>query len=267
MKHRPPDVPGIKLCAEAGTPYTQSMKRPRILIPLPAYDDTTPKKYGIKQSYAHAIARSEGEPLCIVRPDEDRLLELLSVADGILIIGGYDIDSKYYREKNTGHTKHIDHERDRVELLLVHLAMKHQIPLLGICRGMQVMNVALGGSLYQDVQGELPGAIDHDNHKDKRSGKDLPHSLLAHDIFTKANTLLAKLVEKEKIAVNSLHHQGVKTLGDGLIASALAPDGLVEAVELPQHPFALGVEWHPEELDDEASRSIFNSFVRVASGK
>ena len=203
--------------------------------------------------------------MCIVRPDDAQLLELLSFTNGILIVGGHDIDSEYYGEENTKHVQNIDRERDRVELALVRLAVKHRVPLFGICRGMQAMNVALGGSLYQDVLTEMPGALRHDNHKDDLTGNDLPHSLRVHDVSIKDNTLLAKLIGKEKISVNSLHHQGVKTPGKGLVASAIASDGLIEAIELPDHPFALGVEWHPEELTDKPSQKIFQGFIEAAS--
>lgn len=241
------------------------MNRPRILIPLPAYNTTVPPKYGVKQSYIHAIGNAGGEPLCIVRPDDERLHGLLPLAAGILIVGGHDIDSEYYGEKNAGNTQNIDRDRDRVELTLVHLAVLDKIPLLGICRGMQAINVALGGSLYQDVQSEMQGALSHDHHKDKESGKNLPFSAIAHDVSIKDGSLLCKLTGKKKIAVNSLHHQGVKTLGEGLIASAFAPDGLIEAIEFSDHPFALGIEWHPEELGDEASQKIFYAFIHAAT--
>ncbi len=241
------------------------MKRPHILIPLPAYNATTPPKYGIKQTYANAVIRAGGEPICVVRPNDRRLSSLLPFIDGIFLVGGHDIDSEYYGEENSGHTQHIDRERDRVELALIRLAVKHRIPLLGVCRGMQAMNVAMGGSLYQDVLTEMPGALDHDRHIDKATGKELPHGAFAHDVTVRAKTMLAKLVGASTIAVNSLHHQGVKTLGKRLIASAFAPDGLVEAIEMPSHPFALGVEWHPEELTGKPAERIFSAFVKAAS--
>ena len=148
------------------------MKRPLILIPLPAYNAATPPTYGIKQSYAQAVIRAGGEPLCVVRPDDKRLSSLLPFVGGIFLVGGHDIDSEYYGEENMGHTEHIDRERDRVELALIRLAVKRRFPLLGVCRGMQAMNVALGGSLYQDVLTEMQGAIDHDRPIDKNTGKD-----------------------------------------------------------------------------------------------
>jgi putative glutamine amidotransferase len=240
------------------------MKRPRILIPLPAYDDLIPPKYGVKQAYTHAVACGGGEPLCVIRPDNERLIELLPFVDGIFIVGGHDIDSEYYGEENSDHVQNIDRGRDQVELTLVRLAVERRIPLFGICRGMQAMNVALGGSLYQDIGNEMIGALHHDYHKDRVTGKDLAHDFLAHDISIREGTLLARLTKKEKLAVNSLHHQGVKALGKDLVASAHAPDGLIEAIELPDHPFALGVEWHPEELHDEASQKIFSAFIDAA---
>lgn len=243
------------------------MNYPRILVPLPAYNATVPPKYGVNQSYVEAVVRGGGEPLCIVRPDDGRLRLLLPLVDGVLIVGGHDIDSEYYGEENTEHTQNIDRDRDRLELALICLAVKHRLPLLGICRGMQAINVALGGSLYQDVLTEMPGALFHDHHKDSVTGKELPHSTIVHDVFLKEKTLLHGLVGRATIAVNSLHHQGVKMLGKGLIPSALAPDGLIEAIELPNPPFFLGVEWHPEELTDEASQKIFSAFIKATAKK
>ena len=255
-------------CFKAYIFYNQPMSlvnRPRILIPLAAYNTLLPPKYGVNQSYVRAITNNGGEAVCVIRPDAEQMLGLLPFMRGIFIVGGHDIDPEYYGEKSNAHLQNIDRERDQVELTLVHLAVKNHIPFLGICRGMQIMNVAMGGSLYQDIRSEMPGAIEHRYNKDA-GGKDLSRSFLAHDVSIKSGTLLYKLIECDKIAVNSLHHQGVKTPGKGLISSAFAPDGLIEAVELPEHPFALGVEWHPEELPDEASQKIFSAFIRAAIG-
>lgn len=240
------------------------MQLPYILIPLPFHRDVVPPRYKVTGSYPEAIVQAGGAPLYVTRPDEERLRKLLPLADGILLVGGHDIDPKRYNEKDTGYTREIDSERDRIELTLVRLALQHRIPLFGICRGMQVINVALGGSLYQDVVAEMAGAQDHDHHKDDATGKDLPRDHQAHDVSVAAHTLLSAIIGKGPIGVNSLHHQGVKTLGKDLIASAIAPDGLVEAIELPGHPFFLGVEWHPEDLTDEPSQKLFAAFIKAA---
>lgn len=243
------------------------MKSPRILIPLPTYDELTPAKYGVNQSYINAIVGSGGIPLCIARPSETSLHELLPLIDGILLVGGWDIDPERYGEHNTGLTEHIKPERDRVECTLVQFALTNRIPLLGICRGMQVINVALGGSLYQDLLTEMPGALNHDHGHEKSGEQKNPRAIPAHDVAITAETLLATITGQHRLTVNSLHHQGVKTLGNALIAGAVAPDGLVEAIELPNHPFLLGVEWHPEELGDEPSQKIFTAFLAATQGE
>ena len=239
------------------------MDRPRILIPLPNHSDIVPSKYGINQSYIHAVTKNGGEPLCVIRPDAENMLGLLPLVSGILVVGGNDIDPEFYGQKNDGFARYVDRERDQTELTLVRLALKYQLPLLGICRGMQVINVALGGSLYQDVHEEMSGALVHDHHA--HGDTQLPRGCyLAHSVDVVEGTLLYRLVKEKTIKGNSLHHQGVKTLGKSLTASAIAPDGLVEAIEISDHPFGLGVEWHPEELIDAASQNIFTSFINAA---
>lgn len=245
------------------------MQRPHILVPLPSSSDPDHKKFAVRHSYMNAISQAGGEPLCIVRPDTEELLSLLKGADGILLVGGCDIDPEYYREKNAGQSQEIDHQRDRVELSLVAHAREQGIPLLGICRGMQIINVAFGGSLYQDIATLMPGAEKHYLCKDEK-GNDMPRNYLAHGVTITEGSLLSTVTERTTLEVNSLHHQGVHRLGSELRASAHAPDGLVEAIELSSptdHPFLLGVEWHPEELKDEPSQQIFAAFIAAAQTK
>ncbi len=239
------------------------MKHPRILIPLPSCGEVSTPKYAVNRVYLDAIVSAGGEPLCIARPSEERLRDLVSLVDGILIVGGDDIDPQQYGQKNSGHSKNVDFKRDEVELTLVHLALAKKIPLLGICRGMQVINVALGGSLYQDIGAEMENGVVHDHHH--HDGKPVPRNYLAHTITFKKSTQLKMLTQRETLNVNSLHHQGIKILGENLVASAHAPDGLIEAIELPEHPFAIGVEWHPEELTDQTSKEIFQAFIDAAN--
>lgn len=197
--------------------------------------------------------------MCIGRPNDDNLHRMLAIASGILIIGGTDLNPTRYKEKNK-FALEIDKERDRVEIYLAHHAIKHKIPILGICRGMQAINVALGGTLYQDVMKEMPGAIAHDFHHDG-DGKFRARHLIGHKNTIVQNTRLSKIILKKTYDVNSLHHQGIKKLGAGLIASAHSPDGLIEGIEYVHHPFAIGVEWHPEELRDVGSKKLFAEFI------
>lgn len=237
------------------------MMRPKILIPLAAYNEQNPQKYGVHRTYIEAIMNAGGEPVLIARPEEAVLNEILSTIDGILLAGGADIDPSLYNEKRSGLTRDVDQDRDRVEITLARLAQEKNIPILGVCRGLQVMNVALGGTLYQDLASELNETLAHDMHKTRE------RNFLAHKVDIKSGSLLTQIYEKEKTMTNSLHHQGIKVLSDKLSVSGVTSDGLIEAVELRGHPFYVGVQWHPEELLDEPSVKLFQAFIVAAKNE
>jgi putative glutamine amidotransferase len=153
-----------------------------------------------------------------------------------------------------------DTDRDRVEMEVVRLALAREMPLLGICRGHQVLNVALGGTLWADVPSQMPGGLAHDFDKTH------PRDYEAHTVEIAPDSRLAEILGCKVTAVNSLHHQGVKELAPGLRVSATAPDGLVEGIELPDHPFALSVQWHPEWLVPASApmMQLFTRFVQAA---
>ena len=240
------------------------MPPPIIIIPASEHADGTPHKLQVNRPYTDAIERAGGIAFIVARPKNKRALgKIIHLADGLLFLGGHDVHPRRYSE-DVRSCVGVNNERDDIEFALFGGAMKKKIPILGICRGMQLMNVALGGSLYQDVHKEMSGAT-HDHH---HHGKTLmPRNHPAHGVNIILGTMLHKLVKTKTLQVNSLHHQGVKALGKGLVASAFAPDGLIEAIELPLHPFLLGVEWHPEELADEPSKGIFDAFIQAASEK
>lgn len=233
--------------------------RPKILIPASFNADQPPAKYHFNVAYTARIVDAGGFPVGVMRPDEDDIDEILRMCDGLFLMGGNDIHPKEYNEVD--HSCILTEEaRDRVEFMLIKKAIALKMPILGICRGFQAMNVALGGSLYQDVATQIPGALRHSNHKDA-NGLALPHSMIAHNISITKDSMLHGLANTEVVNVNSLHHQGIKELATGLRATATSPDGLIEAVEIENHPFGLGVEWHPEELHDDVSQKIFSAFV------
>lgn len=234
--------------------------KPFILLPAAAHNAHTPQTYGLNQAYINAIVRAGGVPIIVVRPDEEALAELLKFVDGIFLAGGHDVDPKEYGEERKAYTCDVDQDRDRIELALVRHAQEKNIPFFGVCRGLQVMNIALGGTLYQDVFMEMPEAITHDLHADT-GGKPFPRSMLGHEIVLNENSQLAEIVGIEKFEVNSLHHQGIKKLASMLSAAGTAPDGLIEAIEMTDHPFFLGVQWHPEELDNDISEKLFGAFI------
>lgn len=241
------------------------MKHPLILIPASFNDDEIPIKYHFNKTYITAVERAGGFPVGIMRPNSEDAEAVLAHADGLLLMGGNDVDPARYAEPNRSCVC-CEPARDEVELLLLAKAMERRMPILVICRGFQVLNTAMGGSLHQDVEHEMDGGMHHDYHYDA-DGKPLKRNILAHQVDIAEGSLLAKLAHATNVGVNSLHHQGIKTLGKGLRAVAHAPDGLIEAIEIEDYPFGLGVQWHPEELDDTASLNMFSAFIEATKNR
>ena len=180
--------------------------------------------------------------------------------DGILFTGGGDIAPDQYGGQEHSKVGDVDAERDRVELWLAKQVVEQDKPFLGICRGFQVLNVALGGSLYEDILDQKDGALKHDYYPD------YPRNLLSHGVEIEPASRLAGILGLTAAQVNSLHHQGVRQLASRLNATAHAPDGILEAYELPAHRFGLAVQWHPEWLQEhEPMRKLFSDFVEASS--
>lgn len=193
-------------------------------------------------------------PVHLTSDDLDALLPQL---DGILFTGGYDVDPRRYGNAPHPKVEGIDIERDEMEVHLVQASVVKNKPILGICRGCQVINVALGGTLYEDLSDQFRGDVAHDRH-------DKPRDYLAHVVDVKAESLLVNILASSHAQVNSLHHQGVHRLAQELQVTATAPDELVEAFEIPGHTFCLAVQWHPEELQaHEPMRRIFEAFAEA----
>lgn len=214
--------------------------------------------FTVNATYVQSIVSAGGLPVLIpldLPPDDMQVLT--ARLDGILFTGGDDIDPRRYGSQPHPKVSGVDARRDQVEDHLVHYAIQTNMPFLGICRGAQVINVALGGSLYEDLPDQFPHALQHDNH-------DLPRNNLAHSVNVERESRLEQILGGGETRVNSLHHQGLRRLGESLQSSAFSPDGLVEAVELPGHPYGLAVQWHPEELQEhEAMRRLFLSFIQA----
>jgi putative glutamine amidotransferase len=206
----------------------------------------------IPSMYVEAVERAGGRPL-LVPPSREGLDETLDALDGIVFSGGSDIDPETYGEEPHPQTSGVHPERDTAELALLRGALDRDMPVLGICRGSQVMNVALGGDLHQ----HLPDVVGHDEHKHNPPGV-----FADHDVTIEPDTRLAGIFEAGTTDVKSHHHQGFKTLGEGLIETARADDGSVEAVEDPNRRFAVGVLWHPEAGEN---MRLFEALVREAS--
>lgn len=240
------------------------MNQPRILITLDHSYGPSERIY-INLSYLNAIEQAGGTPVLVGRPDEDEVAHLIASCDAVFLTGGDDVVPELYGAKKSPLCGKIDPtDRDRVEWNILDRAYAKKMPILGVCRGMQVMNAHGGGTLFQDVEGEMKNAIKHDFHKDE-DGNKLQRDLLSHEISIVSGTLFHNIVGKNNISVNSLHHQGVKVLATNFIQSGTAPDGLIEAIEHDEQPFCLGVQWHPEELSNDASINIFKSFIEAAS--
>lgn len=208
---------------------------------------------------ARSVERAGGLPLFIpLGLNADSLRALFARLDGILFSGGGDIDPARYGAKPNETIGGVDAERDRVELALAGWAAAEAKPFFGICRGSQVVNVALGGTLHRDT-GEHPGAQRHAYYPD------LPYDLRPHLIAVAEDSQLAQALGQPILTVNGLHHQACKDVAPGLRVTARAPDGMIEAIEISGHPFGLGVQWHPECLPDAPEmRRLFETFVAAA---
>ncbi len=212
----------------------------------------------INQDYLNAIIRAGAAPVLLpMTEDESVQSALLTRIDGLLLSGGADVAPALYGEETLPCCGEILEIRDRFEISMVQKALKIGLPVLGICRGLQVMNVAMGGTLYQDIATQLPGAIKHpcyDTPRDK-----------VHEVTVTEHSKLHRISGTTRIGVNSRHHQGVKKLANGLVATAYSEDGLIEAFECPAEKFVMAVQWHPESLSDRypEAQAIFNAFAEA----
>ena len=247
-------------------------------------------RFGQSQAYVHAVARAGAASVLIPQLTDKTLLRTIyDLVDGLLLSGGEDVDPAHYGEPRHEKCGLVSPDRDEVELTLTRWAMDDGKPLLAICRGIQVLNVALGGSLYQDIRAQVREADKHDWHPG------YPRNRLSPTIIVAPQTHLAHILgapseeralrggsgqaspdavfaQRESSPcpsywVNSLHHQAIKDVAPGLTVAARAPDKIVEAVEAEGHPFAIGVQWHPEELAaismDVRAQRIFDALVEA----
>jgi putative glutamine amidotransferase len=247
--------------------------RPTIGIPtqtlqsLGGVSADIPPSWVMSQRYVATLTKAGAVPWLIPLVDDDTLRWIYDSLDGVFLPGGADIDPVSYGEASHPSCDRTDRERDRVELALARWALADGKPLLGVCRGMQLINVAAGGTLYQDIAGQRPGSIKHDYFP--FGGATFARDFLAHDVDVLPGTRLAAVFGGGTLAVNSMHHQGVRDVGEGLSATAVAPDGLIEGLESSNGQYVVGVQWHPEALTERqpAAEALFREFiatVRVA---
>lgn len=221
--------------------------------------EDAPPRYAQNQSYVTAVERAGGAPFLIPQIAEvDLLAALYRRCDGILLPGGGDVAPALYHERPRAELRSVSHVRDDMEMLLTRWALDPAAPkpLLAICRGIQVLNVAMGGSLYQDLSQRRRETQLHDSQGHART-------YLAHQVEVVQPSLLYRVAGETVLQTNSFHHQAIKKPAPRLSVTAWATDGVVEAVEVPDHPFAIGVQWHPEELAtiDGAAQRLFDALV------
>lgn len=219
-------------------------------------------RFGINQSYCKAVEVAGGVPILIPHLDNpDALRRIYEMLDGILLPGGLDVHPKYYNQEPHPALDPVDVGLDYVETTMLPWAIEDDLPILGICRGEQVLNVVMGGTLIQDIYSQYPTTIDH-----RESFKRRIRDYLAHDIAIHPDTQLHKLVGEDRVWVNTSHHQSIDKVGKDLIATAWSPDGIVEAIEAPDHHFLIAVQCHPEEMWRKHvwARKLFSQFVEAA---
>lgn len=205
------------------------------------------------------VADAGGVPVLIPYPyDEEKLAVAVGAVDGLLLQGGVDVDPHLYGEEPLPGMGSFDPEIDALDVTAARLALERDIPVLGLCRGAQVLNVAAGGTLYQDIPSQVPGALKH--------AQKAPRWAASHAVRLEADSRLAEILGATELRVNSYHHQSVKDVAPGFRAVATAPDGIIEAVESAAHRFAMGVQWHPELMVEREPRyaALFRAFIEAA---
>ena len=236
------------------------MKKPIIgIVPLV---DIERESYWMLPGYMKGIEQAGGIPLMLpLTSNEENLEQLAEEIDGFLYAGGQDISPNLYAQKRSEMCGQCCRERDEMETMLFRMVYEQDKPLLGICRGIQCINVVMGGTLHQDLSSEHPSDTEHHQMP--------PYDVPVHSVKIVDDSPLYKLLEKETLMVNSYHHQAIKTLAPKLSVMAVSEDSLVEAVYVPNKKFIWGIQWHPElsYLADENSRRSFSEFVMMAGKK
>ncbi len=211
--------------------------------------------YALRKNYAQSVAQAGGVPVML--PHHPTQAEAyLDAIDGLVLTGGaFDVDPALFGDASVHPTVVMKAERTAFELAVVQGAIARDMPILGICGGQQLLNVALGGTLIQHIPDAVPGCLAHEQPN--------PRTEAGHDVAVTPDTLLSRIVGKSSIAVNSAHHQAVKDVAPGCIVNATAKDGVIEGIEAMGKRFCLGVQWHPEYHITPADTAIFTAFVEA----
>lgn len=241
------------------------MKRP--LIGITAYNYVKPTsgwRYDVCYGKnAAAVEAAGGLPVLIPSMvSADTLRQTYERLDGVLLPGGGDIDPARYDTQPNATLMEVSQERDEMEISLAQWAVEDDLPVFGICRGIQLLNVALGGSLVQDIPTHRSTELRHNIHYPEE-----PRDLLLHDVSVEADSRLASILGDTTVTVNSLHHQAIDTVAPHTTVTAQASDGIIEGLEMQDKTFVLAVQWHPEDLvaNDDRMRNLFTAFVDAAT--
>ncbi len=233
------------------------MRKPMIgLIPLV---DEERQSYWMLPGYMEGIGQAGGIPVMLpLTSGKEELWQIAEEMDGFLYTGGQDVSPDLYAQERSEKCGPCCSGRDEMEAMLFRMAYEKDKPLLGICRGIQLLNVLMGGTLYQDLPSEHPSDIGH--HQPP------PYDAPTHSVNLVEHSPLHELLQKKTLMVNSYHHQAIRVLAPKLLAMAISEDGLVEAACVPEKSFIWGIQWHPEfsYRTDESSRTIFSEFIRKA---
>ena len=238
------------------------MKRP--LIGLTPSHDTKNDDICMRPTYLRALRTAGALPVVLpLEASREELVQLADTLDGFLFTGGPDVHPFCFGEETHPACGNVSPSRDHMELTLLPLVMAAGKPVLGICRGLQLINIGLGGTIYQDItaQHKTPSPVSH--------SQPFFYTAPAHHVKIMPDTLLARITGTDTLAVNSMHHQAVKDIAPGLVVSGAAPDGIIEALEKPDYPWLLGVQWHPEYLQEkeDTAAAIFRAFVTACRMK
>ena len=212
-------------------------------------------------AYSRAVLAVGGAPLLLpIAQNKSSMEAVCKSLGGLILTGGPDINPRAYHQEPLIGLKEIDDAADQMEIAFARLALQRDLPILGICRGLQVLNVAMGGSLYQDLATQKPDAINHTPAADR--------AVHTHHVCIEPGTRLHGILQRRRLWVNSQHHQAIRDPAAELVPSAHAADGVIEAAEAPRHRFVVAVQWHPEGLwpSDPAARRLFKALIQAAGG-
>ncbi len=232
----------------------------KVFIGLTTYGSSVGEgRYFLYRDYIDRIVEAHGIPL-LLPPVEEVVVEYLSRIDGLVLTGGGDITPRLYDGKEHEMLYGIDEERDYAEIALAKSAISIGMPVLAICRGMQILNMTFGGTLFPHLPDVLEGNIEHRSS----SREPIPHAVIIQN-----GSLLTRILGTQNAVVSSWHHQGIKSLGQGLVATAWAEDGLIEAIEFKKREWVLAVQWHPEckKNNDDKQIRLFSALVSEAARK